>query len=86
MEFEHPKRGDDVGLLGILRRNRHWIVTFLEVQLGEHCRSIDSRGKIGDVGERITVRNSNGIQPPIIATRYSTPFFLLNHVKRRSPR
>ena len=47
-EFKHPKRGDDGGLLDVLRRNRHLIVTFLEVQLGEHCRGVDSQDKISD--------------------------------------
>ena len=41
-EFQHPKGGDDGSLLDVLQRNRHLIVTFLEVQLGEHCKPIDS--------------------------------------------
>ena len=41
-EFEYPKGGDDGSLLDVLRRNRHLIVFFLEVQLGEHCRPVDS--------------------------------------------
>ena len=60
-KFEHPKGGDDGGLLDVLRRNWHLIITFLEVQLGEHRRSFNPRGKIGNVGERILIRNSNGI-------------------------
>ena len=36
--------------------------------------------------ERITIRNSNGIQLSIMAIRSPTAFFLLNHVKRGSPR
>ena len=49
-KFKHPKGGDDGGLLDVLRRNWHLIVTFLEVQLGEHRRPINPRGKTGDVG------------------------------------
>ena len=71
--------------MDILWRKRHLIVTFLEVQLGEHCRAVDSRGKIGNVGERITVRYSNDIQLLIITARSPIALFLLNHVKRRSP-
>ena len=41
-ELEHPKGGDDGGLLDVLQRNRYLIVTFLEVQLGEHFRSLNS--------------------------------------------
>ena len=85
-KMEHPKGGDDGSLLDVLQRNQHLIVTFLEVQLEEHPRSIIPRGKISDVGERITIRNSNGIHPPIISARSPTTFFLLNHMKRRSSR
>ena len=60
-QFEHPIGGDDGGLLDVLWRNWHLVVTFLEVQLGEHRRSFNPRGKIDDVGERIRIRNSNGI-------------------------
>ena len=85
-KFEHPKGGDDGSLLDILRRNMHLIATFLKVQFGKHCRTVDPRGEIRNIGERIVIRNSNSIQSLIIATRSPTAIFLLNYVKRRSPR
>ena len=85
-KFKHHKGGDDGSLLYVLQKNWHLIVTFLEVHFGENFRSIDPRGKIANVGKRIMVRNSYGIQPAIIATRSPTAFFLLNHEKRKSPK
>ena len=40
-KFEHPEGGDDGRLLDVLWRNWYLIVMFLEVQFGEHCRSVD---------------------------------------------
>ena len=58
-KFEHPKGGDDSGLLDVLRRNWHLIVSFLKVQFGKHCRTVNPQGEIGNVWERIVIRNSN---------------------------
>ena len=42
-------------MMAVLQRN------FLKVQFGKHLRTFDPRGKISDVGERIAIRNKNGI-------------------------
>ena len=60
-KFEHPKGGDDGGLLDILWRNWHLIESFLKVQFGKHFKTVNPQGKIGDVGERIAIRNSNSV-------------------------
>ena len=48
-EFKHPKGGDDGSLLAFLQRNRYLIVIFLEVQVGEHCKSVIYIGTIEKV-------------------------------------
>ena len=40
-KFKHFEGGDDGGLLDVFMRNWHLIVSFLKVQLGKHCRTVN---------------------------------------------
>ena len=84
-ELVNPKGGDDDSLLNVYRSHRDLVITLLEVEFREHRRTVNLRGEVSDVQERIIIRNSNCVQLSIITTRPPIPLLLLDHVKRRSP-
>ena len=61
------------------------VVSFLEVEFRKYSLTVNPQGEVGDVRERISIRDSNCIQLLITATGPLNSVPLIDHVKRRSP-
>ena len=74
---------DDGGLLNVLGGRKYLVIPHLEVKLGENGRNQDPRCEVSNVRQRISVRNSNSVESPVIHTGPQTSIFFFKHMERR---